>query len=295
MELLLDGRLIHCRETLHTELKNGLGFPEYYGHNLDALSDCLEEISEDTVIELVNVAALEEKLGSYTGKLIRVLKRAEKENPHIRFYCGMRRLDLENYPRKEAYAHFSTLNNSFYSLTFRQDVTNLRRFAKEQGISAYYALVYCIGRAVNSVEAFRCAMFRGEPVVLDERIPCFTDLHPGAEQFHAVTLPLQGIVTEFACAAKEKSEQQKHFTDKWEEGKGYINLSCLPWLTLSAVTGERSIDPEDTTPQFHWGKYEEEDGKTFLHISIDANHRFVDGLHIGLFHQELTRMIETLP
>ena len=55
------------------------------------------------------------------------------------------------------------------------------------------------------------------------------------------------------------------------------------------------MDPDDNTPQLHWGKYEEEGDKTYINLSLDANHRFVDGLHVGLFHQELTRMIEDLP
>ena len=31
-----------------------------------------------------------------------------------------------------------------------------------------------------------------------------------------------------------------------------------------------------------------------LHISLELNHRFVDGLHVGRFHQELTKLIEAL-
>lgn len=29
----------------HADLKRGLGFPDYYGHNLDALDDCLYDVS----------------------------------------------------------------------------------------------------------------------------------------------------------------------------------------------------------------------------------------------------------
>ena len=34
----------------HQALKEALGFPEYYGHNLDALHDCLTDMTDTCVI-----------------------------------------------------------------------------------------------------------------------------------------------------------------------------------------------------------------------------------------------------
>ena len=96
MELLLDGTRIESRDALYDLLQSGLRFPAGYGRNLDALHDRLGEITEDCVIGLVNAAALEEALGAYAEKLIRVLRRAEEENPHIRFYCGVCRPEEES-------------------------------------------------------------------------------------------------------------------------------------------------------------------------------------------------------
>ena len=35
---------------IHRILKETLGFPDYYGENLDALYDCLTDIREDTAV-----------------------------------------------------------------------------------------------------------------------------------------------------------------------------------------------------------------------------------------------------
>ncbi len=43
---------------LHRALQDALGFPEWYGGNLDALYDCLTEICENTHLILENPPAL---------------------------------------------------------------------------------------------------------------------------------------------------------------------------------------------------------------------------------------------
>ncbi|WP_295609884.1 barstar family protein [uncultured Methanobrevibacter sp.] len=54
----LDGNLI--KENGHDYLAEALDFPDYYGKNLDALYDCLTEISCE--IELVNASAVDKDI-----------------------------------------------------------------------------------------------------------------------------------------------------------------------------------------------------------------------------------------
>ena len=84
MTVLLDGNAILDRETLHETLATGLCLPPWYGRNLDALYDCLTDVREDTVVVLRDRGALEEHLGSYGHRCLRVLEDASRDNPHIR-------------------------------------------------------------------------------------------------------------------------------------------------------------------------------------------------------------------
>lgn len=88
MELLLDGRAIADRESLHDVLQQELSLPQYYGRNLDALHDLLEERAEDTEITLIHAEALRQTLGCYGEKLLAVLHQAAVENPHLRIRIG---------------------------------------------------------------------------------------------------------------------------------------------------------------------------------------------------------------
>lgn len=202
-------------------------------------------------------------------------------------------IDRAAWPRRELFDFFSAMSQPFFSVTFRQDVTRLYAFARENRLSFYHSLVYLCTQAVNQVEAFRYAL-RGEDLVLfDRRNPSFTDLKPGAENFHIVTLPMERDVRSFCAAAKAKSAAQTSFLDQ-EDSLDLIYFTCLPWVELTALTNERDFNPDDAVPRIAWGKYAQEGNRKVLHISMELNHRFVDGLHVGRFHEGLTSLIEGL-
>lgn len=201
--------------------------------------------------------------------------------------------DRSSWPRRELFDFFSSMSQPFYSVTFRQDVTKLVRFTRENRLSFYYSLVFLCTRALNRVEAFRYAL-RGEELVLfDRRNPSFTDLKPGAETFHIVTLPMEEDIRAFCAAARAKSAAQVPFLDQ-EDSLDLIFFTCLPWVEMTALTNERDFDPNDAVPRIAWGKYAREGDRTVLHISMELNHRFVDGLHVGRFHEALSELIEAL-
>ena len=176
----------------------------------------------------------------------------------------------EAWPRREVFDFFSRISDPFYSVTFRLDVTRLYTFCKERGLSFYYALIYLSTRAVNETEAFSYALRGGELVKLPARRPSFTDLKPGAEAF------------------------QTGFIDMSEESDELIFFSCLPWLDLTALTNERDFNADDAVPRLAWGKYAERDGRLELGCSVEVNHRFIDGLHLGRFAGRLQALIDGL-
>ncbi len=85
MTVEIDGAAIASREALHDSLAAQLALPEWYGRNLDALYDCLGEISEETELRLVHAPELFAHLGVYADVLQTVLRDACDENPHLRF------------------------------------------------------------------------------------------------------------------------------------------------------------------------------------------------------------------
>lgn len=206
----------------------------------------------------------------------------------------IRDIDMSTWPRREIYDFFSPISNPFYSVTFTLDVTNLYRYVKERELSFYYALVYLCTQAVNRVEAFLYTIEDGKVRIYDKRQPSFTDLEKGSELFRMVFVPCEGSLDEFCRAAKAKSESQHFFFDPTAETNDLIYFSCLPWMDVTGLTNERNLDPDDAIPRIAWGKYIDVDGRKQLHISLEINHRLIDGVHLGRFNEELCRLIEAL-
>lgn len=201
---------------------------------------------------------------------------------------------LDTWPRREAYTFFSGLSDPFYSVTATLDITALHAYTKRHGISFYYALVWLCTQAINHTTAFRYAIRGGQPVLLGRREPSFTDLHPGAEQFHIVTMPAGSTLDGFCRDARSKSRAQTEFLSAAAESDALIYFSSLPWITLTALTNERDFDPDDAIPRIAWGKYRREGEREVLGLALEVNHRLIDGLHIGRFVQDLQQRIDAL-
>ncbi len=60
---------------LHRALQEQLALPAWYGHNLDALYDCLTELGEDTHLILINLPPLPGFHETFFD--------ATEENPHF--------------------------------------------------------------------------------------------------------------------------------------------------------------------------------------------------------------------
>ena len=84
MELvILDGREMKTRQAAHMHLKESLGFPEYYGCNLDALWDMVSAIDAD--VRLIHAREMLSTLSDYGEKLLALLIDAADENPAFSF------------------------------------------------------------------------------------------------------------------------------------------------------------------------------------------------------------------
>lgn len=91
-KIILDGRRMKSQEGAHAYIKRKCGFPEWYGANLDALYDCLTDMSEETELAVKYERALCRNLGAYAPQLTETLLDASRANTrlHVLFAAGGR-------------------------------------------------------------------------------------------------------------------------------------------------------------------------------------------------------------
>jgi ribonuclease inhibitor len=76
MLVVIDGKKMIDKATLHAFLKEQCHFPDYYGNNLDALYDVLTDRTEPLEIRLEHAEELKEILCGYGEAFIETLEDA---------------------------------------------------------------------------------------------------------------------------------------------------------------------------------------------------------------------------
>lgn len=84
-QITLNGKKMTDRNSAHDYIASKLGFPEYYGKNLDALADCVSEFCLDRYIRFSHYEQARENLGEYAERIVEVFSDIAQENPRIKF------------------------------------------------------------------------------------------------------------------------------------------------------------------------------------------------------------------
>ncbi|HLR88971.1 MAG TPA: barstar family protein [Atopostipes sp.] len=96
--MVIDGDFMATKDLMYAHLNRVFSFPSYFGNNLDALWDVLNEASEPTTVEFTHVNAVVEHLGTYGEKLIELFHKLDEENNcyQVNFYSGDIRPERES-------------------------------------------------------------------------------------------------------------------------------------------------------------------------------------------------------
>lgn len=209
------------------------------------------------------------------------------------YSCDAVRIDRTKWDREEIFSFFSQIGTPFYALSFTVDVTRLLVFCREHRVSFYLSLIHLATVALNSVENFRYTIRDGDVWLLRNRHPSYTDMHPGTTLFHVVTPDWNDNLEVFARNAAAFSAAQDHFIDLDRESEDLIYFSCVPGLRMTGLSSQND-NPDGSVPSLTWGRYETRNGRTELNMTMEVNHRLIDGFHITMFAKKLEELIEAL-
>lgn len=85
-EIILDFTNCKYLLDLHKELKEKFGFPDYYGENLSALWDCLDNYCNwDLIVYVQGIYELPKEWDEYINKILKIFNDVHNSTPNIRF------------------------------------------------------------------------------------------------------------------------------------------------------------------------------------------------------------------
>lgn len=206
-----------------------------------------------------------------------------------------KRIDIQNWNRKEEYEFFRTFFNPMISVTVEVDCTAAYRNAKEMQVpfSLYY--LHAAITAANRIEEFRYRQ-EGEEVVLYDRIDLVTPIQTGDGTYRSVCLEAQEDLQEFVASACPVIEGAKRGEGgahtEVDEGRDVLVISVNPWYRFMNVQLAVPAEPHQNIPIFTFGKIGEQDGRQMMPVALSVNHGFVSGCQIGQYLQEFQRLLD---
>lgn len=125
--------------------------------------------------------------------------------------ASCQKIDLPSWPRRDIFSFFSVLDQPFYSVCFRVDVTQLHTYTKTHGLSFYYVMTYLVTQAVNEVENLRYTIRDGSVFLLDKRTPSFTYLKRAASSSRSSPVRARAPWRNSAGPQRKKARRRPHF------------------------------------------------------------------------------------
>ena len=204
-----------------------------------------------------------------------------------------RYIDMAHWNRRDACALFSRGYLPFFAVTTPLDVTELYRSAKKEGLSFYRSLVYIVTRAMNELEPFRLRIRKDGVAVCGTVSPSYTTAgKDGAFGISDVEYVPGETMADFCRRALEaEARQTEQLQVKDDVRDDLIFLSSVPWFVTTGVLQEQPTDTNDSFPRVLWDRIHEENGRKLVNLTLQLNHRLLDGAHVRDLLQRMNELM----
>ncbi|RXM45229.1 chloramphenicol acetyltransferase [Flavobacterium sp. YO64] len=205
-------------------------------------------------------------------------------------------LDLENWNRKEHFAHFKQMEEPFFGVTVEIDCTKAYQTAKELNVSFFIYYLHKTLAAVNSVENFKYRI-ADDKIYVNDHIDASATIgrEDGTFGFSLIEYnPDFNLFKQNALAEIERVQNTTGLFTRSFDDDNLIHFSAIPWINFTSISHARSYTFPDSCPKISFGKMiTSETGKRTISMSVHVHHALMDGLHVGQFidrfEEEMTK------
>ncbi len=196
----------------------------------------------------------------------------------------MKRLDIENWNRKEHFNFFNQFDDPYFSVTIDFDVTNIYKYAKVNKISFFVLYLYACMKALNSVENFRYRI-KGDKIIIHDVIHASATILRKDNTFGFSFVYYDDSFRQFNRNFEIEKERVLSTKSLFpiQNTDDCVYCSAMNWFSFSAHKEPIFGVSKESVPKLAFGKFVEKNKHLKMPVAISVNHALIDGYHVGQF------------
>jgi len=204
-------------------------------------------------------------------------------------------INLDTWDRGKLFRFFSDDLRNVMSMTVDIDVTPLKKYVEAHGLKFYPTMIWVVSKVINSHEEFKYGWNKDGKLVRYEYVsPYYADFHKEDESFVKLFTEFSDNLMEFHVRFLEDKERYRTLRafDLKNIPENVFDVSCMPWTKYRSFDIHVFDSGTYLAPVVTWGKYEEENGKLIMPLSMNIHHAVADGFHLCRFFNEVQVIID---
>lgn len=206
------------------------------------------------------------------------------------------KIDMGTWQRAQSFYYYTEIVTPIsYTVNIDINVTRIRKTAKNRNLKFFPAYLYAVSRAILNQREFRLAVKDGELGSWNYLTPQYPVFHENNKTFSFLWTE---YVEDFNRFHESYMEDARLYGNRADlilpkgspPGNCYI-ISCVPWFSFNGLSFHMQNVEGYYLPVFVSGAFREENGDTFMPLSITINHAAADGYHIHVFMNDLQRLM----
>ncbi len=206
-------------------------------------------------------------------------------------------VSLDTWKRGKLFRFYIEQLRNVMSMTVDIDVTLLLSYIHKKGYKFYPTMMWIVSKVINHHDEFKYGWNEnGNLILWDFVSPYYADFHPEDEQFVKLVTEYDDDLSKFQArfmADRERYKDLRAF-DLKNIPSNTFDVSCLPWMKYKNFDIHVFDEGKYLAPVVTWGKYEIENGKAIMPLSMNIHHAVADGFHLCRFFQEVQDFIHNL-
>lgn len=206
------------------------------------------------------------------------------------------KIDMNRWDRGRLFETYIKSMRVVMSMTADIDAAPLLKLTKTNGLKFYPAMIWAVSKTVNARGEFKYGWDeRGELIKWDFVSPSYAEFHKDDEKCTKTVTEYSDDLFDFHARFLEDREKYKNSRGfAAEHPPNFFDVSCLPWLRYHSFDIHVFDEGKFLAPVVTWGKYEHEEGRCLMPLTMNIHHAVADGFHLARFFIELQTLIDSL-